>query len=154
MISDEQIFKKYPGFSFWAKKKRPIYLYFLLYYIFFAVLSFIFQNISILLLFFISWIGIILFQVFTRYDKGLAKYLNIHNENLRLFLFDDKIFNENSTPLFSTFTMLKLFKLKKKDIDKNLSNLRDNELASLICTITVFLAFIIFVLIQIKSGGV
>ena len=89
-MTTNQIFNTYPGFKFWAERRRPIVLYFILYYSLFIIIALIFRDIHIFILFFISWLGIISFQFFTRYEKGLAKYLNLHNENLRLKIFDDK----------------------------------------------------------------
>ena len=146
----EQIYKKYPGFKFWSIKKRPIVFYFFAYYaIFFTIIKIakISNEGEVFFLFFLFWIGIIAFGVFTYFAKGMANYLNKYNEELRIFLFDDKIYVENAFPLIGTSGLMRfLFWTKNYQLDRVLKNLKYNILTFYICTTIVFVVG--FILIQ------
>jgi len=143
----EQIYKEYPGFKLWSIKRRPIVLYFLAYYaIFFTIIKITKTSNEgeVFFLFFLYWIGIIAFGAFTDYTKGMANYLHQYNEDLRLFLFDDKIYVEKAFPLIGTPGLIRfLFRTKDYQLDRVLKNLKYNILIFYICTVVVLVAGII-----------
>jgi hypothetical protein len=140
----EQIYKEYPGFKFWSIKRRPIVLYFLSYYaIFFAIIKItkISKEGDVFFLFFIFWIAIFAFVILTYSAKGMANYLHKYDEELRLFLFDDKIYVEKAFPLIGTPGLIRfLFRTKDYQLDRVLKNLKYNILIFYICTVVVFVA--------------
>jgi len=146
----EQIYKKYPGFKFWSVKKRPIIIYFILYYaIYFAIIN-IFKDIDATLLFFLFWFGIIIFGGVTHFSKGLSTYLHRYNEDLRRYIFDDKNYVENATPLIGTFGITRfIFRTNNFQLDNVLKNLKNNLLLFDICTMVVLIGGIILMQIYL-----
>lgn len=142
----EQIYKKYPGFKFWSSRRRPIVIYFLAYYAIFFAITKIDKETDVFFIFFLFWIGVIAFGVFTyfAFSRGMENYLHQYNEELRLFLFDDKIYVERAFPVIGTPGIMRfLFRTKDYQIDRVLKNLKHNILIFYICTVLVLVAGII-----------
>lgn len=144
MYEIEQIYKKYPDFKFWSIKKRPIIIYFIVYYAINITIIYLFKNVNAPFLFFLFWAGIIIFGALTNFSKGLSTYLHKYNEDFRRYLFYDKIYGENAMPVIGTFGMMRfIFRSNNFQLDQVKKNLKNNLLIFDICTIIVFFSGII-----------
>ena len=119
-------------------------------YILLFLLALVLDPIIKFIVFYVFWmILIILYSFIGRglsFSKGLASYLHYYNEDLRLSVFDEKIFVEDAIPILSPFAIIRFFLIKNQQLDKILINAKYNLL---ILFSSFFLIFISGVVIHL-----